>query len=119
MQINEGDTSNEMLSEFAYLNVFIDGDYVIDGQQQRLKLAPKKMDLSERLSNRFTLQKTYNQTPVTITYKDFIKGATQGMIEDPHGEGYLKIVEAGDGTRHDHYVKVGEVSNIHNILICC
>jgi len=38
------------------------------------------------------------------------------MIEDPLGEGYLKIVEAGDGTRHDHYVKVGEVSNIHNIL---
>ncbi len=116
MQINEGETSNEMLSEFAYLNVFIDGDYIIDGQQQRLKLAPMKMDLSERLSNRFTLHKTYNQTPVTITYKDFIKGATKGMIEDPNGEQYLKIVEAGDGTRHDHYIKVGEVSNIHNIL---
>ena len=116
MQINEGDTSNEILSEFAYLNVFIDGDYVIDGQQQRLKLAPKKMDLSQRLSNHFSISKTYNQTPVTITYKDFIKGATKGMIEDPGGEGYLKIVEAGDGTRHDHYVKVGEVSNIHNIL---
>ncbi|MDC1362869.1 cytochrome c biogenesis protein ResB [Flavobacteriaceae bacterium] len=116
MQINEGDTSNEILSEFAYLNVFIDGDYVIDGQQQRLKLAPKKMDLSQRLSNHFSMSKTYNQTPVTITYKDFIKGATKGMIEDPLGEGYLKIVEAGDGTRHDHYVKVGEVSNIHNIL---
>ncbi|MEZ8003367.1 MAG: cytochrome c biogenesis protein ResB, partial [Patiriisocius sp.] len=116
MQINEGDTSNEILSEFAYLNVFIDGDYVIDGQQQRLKLAPKKMDLSQRLSNHFSMSKTYNQTPVTITYKDFIKGATKGMIEDPVGEGYLKIVEAGDGTRHDHYVKVGEVSNIHNIL---
>jgi len=116
MQINEGDTSNEILSEFAYLNVFIDGDYVIDGQQQRLKLAPKKMDLSQRLNNHFTISKTYNQTPVTITYKDFIKGATKGMIEDPDGEGYLKIVEAGDGTRHDHYVKVGEVSNIHNIL---
>ena len=116
MQINEGDTSNEILSEFAYLNVFIDGDYVIDGQQQRLKLAPKKMDLSQRLSNHFSINKTYNQTPVTITYKDFIKGATKGMIEDPLGEGYLKIVEAGDGTRHDHYVKVGEVSNIHNIL---
>ena len=92
MQINEGDTSNEILSEFAYLNVFIDGDYVIDGQQQRLKLAPKKMDLSQRLSNHFSMSKTYNQTPVTITYKDFIKGATKGMVEDPAGEGYLKIV---------------------------
>ena len=74
------------------------------------------MDLSQRLSNQFSMSKTYNQTPVTITYKNFIKGATKGMIEDPSGEGYLKIVEAGDGTRHDHYVKVGEVSNIHNIL---
>ena len=116
MQINEGETSNEMLSEHAYLNVFIDGDYVVDGQQQRLRLASKKMDLSERLSNRFSMNKTYNGTPVTVTYKDFIKGATEGMIEDPSGEGYLKIVEAGDGTRHDHFVKVGEVSNIHNIL---
>ncbi|MFT7666613.1 MAG: hypothetical protein ACI9O8_000950, partial [Patiriisocius sp.] len=116
MQINEGETSNELLSEHAYLNVFIDGDYVVNGQQQRLRLAPKKMDLSERLGNRFSMSKTYNGTPVTVTYKDFIKGALEGMIEDPAGEGYLKIVEAGDGTRHDHFVKVGDVSNIHNIL---
>jgi cytochrome c-type biogenesis protein CcsB len=116
MQINEGETSNELLSEHAYLNVFIDGDYVVNGQQQRLRLAPKKMDLSERLGNRFSMNKTYNGTPVTVTYKDFIKGALEGMIEDPAGEGYLKIVEAGDGTRHDHFVKVGDVSNIHNIL---
>jgi cytochrome c-type biogenesis protein CcsB len=116
MQINEGETSNELLSEHAYLNVFIDGDYVVNGQQQRLRLAPKKMDLSERLGNRFSMSKTYNGTPVTVTYKDFIKGAVEGMIEDPAGEGYLKIVEAGDGTRHDHFVKVGDVSNIHNIL---
>jgi hypothetical protein len=116
MAIGEGETSNEMLSEHAYLNVFIDGDYIVDGQQQRLRLAPKKMDLSERLSNRFSMSKSYNGTPVTIRYKGFIKGATKGMIEDEAGDGYLKIVEAGDGNRHDHYVKVGEVTNIHNIL---
>ena len=28
----------------------------------------------------------------------------------------IKIVEAIDGTRHNHYIKEGEVSNIHNVL---
>ena len=38
------------------------------------------------------------------------------MIEDINGDMYLKIVEAGDGNRHEHFLKMGEVSNIHNIL---
>jgi hypothetical protein len=29
---------------------------------------------------------------------------------------YLKIVEAGDGGRHEHFLKEGEVQNIHNVL---
>jgi hypothetical protein len=29
---------------------------------------------------------------------------------------YLKIVETGDGGRHEHFLKEGEVQNIHNVL---
>ncbi len=116
MHIREGQTENTMLSEDTYLDVFIDGDYIIDGVAQRRRLKPKKIRLSERLSNNFTIKTNYNDQPVTIKFKEFIKGAKDGLTKSDNGEEYLKIVESGDGERHDHWVKVGEVSNIHNIL---
>jgi cytochrome c-type biogenesis protein CcsB len=45
-----------------------------------------------------------------------MENATEGLVLDETGERYLKIVEAGDGNRHDHYIKEGEIVNIHNIL---
>ena len=34
-----------------------------------------------------------------------MENATEGLVLDETGERYLKIVEAGDGNRHDHYIK--------------
>ncbi|WP_310993242.1 cytochrome c biogenesis protein CcsA [Aequorivita marina] len=116
MHIREGQTENSILSEDTYLDVFIDGDYMIDGVAQRRRVKPKKLRLSERLNNNFTINTDYNGQPVTIKYKNFIKGAKEGLTKTENGDEYLKIVESGDGERHDHWVKVGEVSNIHNIL---
>lgn len=116
MHIREGATENTILSQETYLTTFIDGDYEIDGVAQRRKVAPKELLLSERLSNDFTIKTDYNNIPVTIAYKDFIKGAKEGLSFSETGDDYLKIVEAGDGSRHDHWLKKGEVENIHNIL---
>ena len=116
IHIREGETENTLLSDQTYLTTFIDGDYMIDGVAQRRKLPPKKLRLSERLNNDFTIETDYNNQPVTITYKDFIKNAKEGLIKTDDGSQYLKIVEAGDGNRHDHWLEVGEVSSIHNIL---
>ena len=116
IHIREGATENTMLSEKTYLNVFIDGDYEINGVTQRRNVKPKPLRLSERLDNDFTIKTDYNNQPVTIKYKDFIKNAKEGLVVSENGEPYLKIVEAGDGDRHDHWVKVGEVTNIHNVL---
>ncbi len=116
MHIREGETENSILSEHTYLDVFIDGDYEVDGVPQRRKLKPKKLRLSEKLNNDFTINTDYNGQPVTIKYKNFISGAKQGLIKTEDGDEYLKIVESGGGQRHDHWLKVGEVSNIHNIL---
>ena len=74
------------------------------------------MVLSERLNNDFTVKTDYNNQDVKISYKDFISGAKEGLTYSEDGEEYLKIVEAGDGTRHEHWLKSGEVANIHNIL---
>lgn len=116
IHIREGATENMMLSDEAYLTTFIDGDYEIDGVPQRRRIPPKKLRLSERLNNDFRIATDYNKQPVTITFKDFISNAERGLVPSEDGDPYLKIVEAGDGSRHDHWIRVGEVANIHNIL---
>ena len=116
VHIREGATQNIMLSQETYLNTFIDGNYEIDGVQQRRVLKPKELRLSERLNNDFEINTDYNNQPVTIKYKEFIADAKVDLVPSDDGEEYLKIVEAGDGTRHEHWVKKGEVANVHNVL---
>jgi len=113
MPIREGEVENTMLSEKTYLSTFIDGE--IDGEPLR-----KKQDFNINLGPAITAGKTiktdYNGTPVKIEFLEFIQGAEEGVVEDETGDYFLKIVEAGEGNRHDHFLKAGEVANIHNIL---
>jgi cytochrome c-type biogenesis protein CcsB len=113
MPIREGEVENTMLSEKTYLSTFIDGE--IDGEPLR-----KKQDFNINLGSAITAGKTiktdYNGTPVKIEFLEFIQGAEEGVVEDETGDYFLKIVEAGEGNRHDHFLKAGEVANIHNIL---
>ncbi|MDH7446769.1 cytochrome c biogenesis protein CcsA [Aquimarina sp. 2201CG14-23] len=114
MPIREGETTSEFLSERTYLTIFLDGE--IDGEPRR-RVISEKLELAQATNNDFTIDTDYNLQPVSIQYKDYIQGAEMGLVETEDGENYLKIVEAGDGNRHDHYLKEGEVSNIHNILV--
>jgi cytochrome c-type biogenesis protein CcsB len=116
IHIREGETSNLMLSEKTYLEVFVDGDFEIDGVPQRRKIAPRELRLSERLDNTFTISTDYNGQEVDIQYAGYIEKAKEGLIPDEAGSRYLKIVEAGDGTRHEHWLEEGQVANIHNML---
>ena len=116
MSIREGATENTFLSEHTYLSMFIDGDYKVNGVQMRRNVKPKRLRLSERLDNDFTLSTDYNEQPVTVRFKEFFSNAKEGLIADEAGEEYLKIVEAGDGSRHEHWLKRGELANVHNIL---
>ncbi|MCX2762998.1 cytochrome c biogenesis protein CcsA [Aquimarina muelleri] len=114
MPIREGETTANFLSEKTYLTIFLDGE--IDGQPRR-RIISEHLELAEATNNSFTIDTDYNKQPVTIEYKNYIQGAEIGLVETEDGENYLKIVEAGDGDRHDHFLKEGEVSNIHNVLI--
>ncbi|MCW5520483.1 cytochrome c biogenesis protein CcsA [Aureitalea sp. L0-47] len=116
MSIREGATENTFLSEHTYLTMFIDGDYEVDGVPMRRNVDPEKLRLSERLNNDFEIRTDYNKQPVTVVYRDFIKNAEEGLIPSEDGEEYLKIVEAGDGTRHEHWLKSGQITEIHNLL---
>lgn len=113
MPIREGERTNVFLTEKTYLSVFIDGEI---NDQPRRKLLENDVLFSEAANNAFTWRNDFNNIPVSISYVDFIKGAEEGLVEDSEGDFYLKIVEAGDGNRHDHFLKMGEVASIHNIL---
>jgi cytochrome c-type biogenesis protein CcsB len=113
MPIREGESTQQYLSEKTYLSVFIDGE--IDGQPRR-KLLEDDILLAEAANNAFRWKNDFNGIPFAVSYVDFISGAEETLVEDLNGEMYLKIVEAGDGNRHDHFLKMGEVASIHNIL---
>ncbi len=116
MHIREGATENTFLSDDTYLTTFVDGDYVVNGVQMRRHLTPEKLRLSERLNNDFKINSDYNKQDFSIQFKEFISNAKEDLIPSEDGDSYFKIVEAGDGSRHEHWLKVGEVANIHNLL---
>ena len=113
MPIREGETTAEFLSERTYLTVFMDGEK--DGEMLR-RPVEREVELAEATGNNFTIETDFNKQPVTVSYVDYISGAEMGLVVSEEGDRYLKIVEAGDGNRHDHYLKEGEVASIHNIL---
>ena len=113
MPIREGATENQFLSEKTYLTVYVDGQ--INGQARRKKLEGDLL-LSEHVDNSFSWENDFNGQAFSIRYIDFIENATEGLVLDETGDRFLKIVEASDGNRHDHYLKEGEIVNIHNIL---
>ena len=115
MSIREGATENTFLSQKTYLTTYIDGDFEINGQLQR-RVQEDEVDFSPRLTNKYHLNTSYNTTPISIELVDFIAGAEEDIIPAEGGEYYLKIVEAGDGAPHNHFLKLGEVSSVHNVL---
>lgn len=113
MPIREGEVVNTMLSQKTYLSTFIDGE--IEGEPLRKK-EDFKISLGPGITEGKKITTDYNGNSVQIEFLEFIEGAEEGIIEDEEGVNFLKIVESGEGERHDHYLETGEVANIHNIL---
>ena len=115
MPIFEGETENVFLSEKTYVIALVNGDYKINDVAQRLRIE-EKVDFSERLNNTLSINTTYDTIPVTITLDKFIANAEEDVIPNDTGKLYLKIVEAGDGAPHNHYLESGKDQKIHNII---
>ncbi|NKI26905.1 cytochrome c biogenesis protein CcsA [Arenibacter sp. 6A1] len=114
MPIREGETENVFYSDKTFLTVYVDGE--IDGEPRRKILEDAILVTPEALRSNLPWNSDYNGQDFKVSYVDFIGGAKEGLIEDANGKEYLKIVEAGDGDRHDHYLENGQVSSIHNVL---
>lgn len=113
MPIREGEVSSVMLSEKTYLTSYIDGE--IDGEPRR-KVEDHQINLGPKISVGKTIHTDFNGDPIDFEVVGFIKNAEEGIRETPNGDSYLKLVESGGGGRHDHFLKSGDVANIHNVL---
>lgn len=123
MPINEGERTNQILSEKTYLTFMVDG--MVDGEMKRRTYEYDKLFsgalekdnfISKLKSNKFTKKGSFNGIPFEVKFKEFIMAAEEIFIEDEAGDRYLKLVESDHGERHEHYVKEGTVQNIHNQL---
>ncbi|TBN06761.1 cytochrome C biogenesis protein [Hyunsoonleella flava] len=115
MAIREGATENQFLSQKTYVTGRIFGDFKINGVSQ-MRTIEEEVDFSPRLNNSLKIETDYGGQDVTIELEKFIEGAEEDIIPDENGESYLKLVEAGTNGPHNHFLKVGQVANIHNIL---
>lgn len=130
MPIYEGETTNLMLSEKAYFNIHVDNN---EDQKSPIKnhylFANTPKDPSNfigyatvflnkiRGGNDFNIDTDFKGKPISIKYVNYIANAVEEFQHDPKGDKYLKIVESSGGGRHEHYIKEGEVLNMHNTLI--
>ncbi|ATA92747.1 cytochrome C biogenesis protein [Capnocytophaga canimorsus] len=111
--LREGETADFYISDRTYVTAFVEGNHQGEGFR---KTNQKEVLFSKRAKNNYHWKSDFKGIPFEISYKDFIRGASDGFVEDPEGEYYLKIVETVGGNRHEHYLKYGEVANFHNIL---
>ena len=103
MAIREGAAESQFLSRETYFTAYINGDYEVDGVTQQ-RYVETKVDFSPRLDNDFEIETTYDDKSVTFKLEKFITGAEEDIVPNESGEAYLKIVEAGDGKPHNHFL---------------
>lgn len=113
MPIREGATESQFYSDKTFLTVFVDGEY--KGEMKR-RTFEKAVLLSPVTNNDFSVSGQFADTPFEVKYKNYILGAKEYIKPDANGTLYMKLVEAGSGGREEHFLKEGEVQNIHNVL---
>lgn len=113
MPIREGAAENQFYSDKTFLTLFVDGEY--KGEMKR-RVFEKPLLLSPITNNDFTISSDFAGNPFKVTYQNYVMGAKEYIKPDPKGNLYFKLVEAGDGGREEHFLKSGEVQNIHNVL---
>ncbi|WP_338410043.1 cytochrome c biogenesis protein CcsA, partial [uncultured Flavobacterium sp.] len=117
MPIREGETENIFYSDKTFLTVLVDGEY--KGEMKR-KSFSKNVLLTPIstffVNNNFSINESFNSVPFEIEYTDFVMNTTESFEANDAGQFFMKLVESSDGERHEHYIREGEVQNIHNVL---
>jgi cytochrome c-type biogenesis protein CcsB len=123
MPIREGESSNIIYSDKPYLTVLVDGNYQGEIKRKTLEkgliFAPEVKDdsfLNLFASNDFSMKGEFSGIPFEIEHQEFIINASETIVASENGQLMIKMVESSGGTRHEHYLKEGEVQNLHNVL---
>ncbi len=114
MPIREGATEKVYYSDKTFLTLWIDGE--VDGQPRRKALEDHLIVTEEDIQSNLPWTADFGGIPIKVSFVEFIEGARLGVVPDDSGKMFLKLVEAGGGSRHDHYLEEGQVANIHNVL---
>ena len=114
MPIREGNAEKVFYSDKTYLTAFVDGP--VDGVVSRKVLEDDILVTAEGKRSSLPWRSDFNGQAFEINYKGFIDGAKKGLVPDSNGKVYLKLVEAGDGQRHEHYLEDRAITSIHNVL---
>ena len=110
MLIDEGQTTNQFLSDATYINVLVDNN-------EEQKTIHKPILLSAWGTNSWSYSDEFRDKVYTVDLIDYIPWAEKNLVEDENGVEHLFLVESSGGNRHEHYIKSGTVQNIHNILV--
>jgi len=114
MPIREGATENVFYSDKTYFTALVYGD--ADGTRMQKEIQEPILVTSEAIMSSLPVKNEFKGQGFTISYAGFIDGAKEGLIIGEEGNRFLKIVESGEGGRHDHYLEEGVVQSIHNVL---
>ncbi|WP_438969023.1 cytochrome c biogenesis protein CcsA [Nonlabens sp.] len=114
MLIREGQTSNSFFSDETYFSAIIQGE---DANGNPMQRSVKEQLLVSQYDYNTSRSFDFYDKKITVTIDSLIFDAVEGLKPgDENSDRYLKIVEAGEGTRHDHLIKDGEEASIHNVL---
>jgi len=109
MLINEGETTNQFLSETTYVNVIVDNN-------REQKVYHEKTLFSAKTSNSWDIESDFRETPFSINLVDYIPWAEKKFVEDSNGEEHIFLVESSGDKRNEHYIKKGTLQNINGVL---
>lgn len=110
MPIVEGEKSNTFFSETTYLNV------TVDNLKEQKKIH-KPILLSARGKADFSLKNDFREQEFTLELTDYIPNVKTEFTNTKNGDLFIHFVESSSGSRHDHYIKKGEIQDIHGILV--
>lgn len=113
MPIREGEAESRFYSDRVFLTAWVDGDH--NGELKR-RTFERPLILSPVTDNSFTLKGKFSDTPFRIEYVKYVMNAQESIKPSATGKLYFKLVESGEGQRHEHYLEEGTVANIHNVL---
>ncbi len=115
MPINEGETTNILLSERNYLMLRID-----DGKKQKNPIY-KRLQLSKIGKNELKLKTDFKKgndyVPIEVELKEFIPHAEKVFEKKADGKKYLELVESVSGTRKSRFLEEGSGILLNGVYI--